>query len=186
MIHKYPYRIHKPRKNQFPEHLQQYAKLVETNEGFSALMEGATEFMALLSALPPAKMSHAYQKNKWTVQEVLLHMIDTERMFQNRALRISRKEQRALSGFDHNRYVKNLPNIARSIESIRDEYETVRKGTFLLFAGLTKVEMKLEGRVSNYKLTLPSIPFIIAGHEIHHLNILKDQYSILEIDHPTL
>jgi len=186
MIHKYPYRIHKPGLNHFSNHLVKYAKLVETNEGFEALMEGAADFMALLSVLPQEKMSQSYQKDKWTVQEVLLHIIDTERMFQNRALRISRKESRALSGFDHDKYVKNLPNIARSIESIRDEYETVRKGTFLLYAGLTKVEMKLQGRVSNYTLTLPSIPFIIAGHEIHHLNILKDRYNILEVDHSTL
>ncbi len=186
MIHKYPYRIHKPGSNQFPEHLQNYAKLVDTNEGFTAMMEGATAFMSMLSVLPTEKMAHSYDKNKWTVQEVLLHMIDTERMFQNRALRISRKESRSLSGFDQDKYVKNLPQIVRSIESIRDEYETVRKGTFLLFAGLTKVEMKLQGRVGNYTLTLPSIPFIIAGHEIHHLNILNDKYNILEIDHPTL
>ncbi|MBY5960057.1 DinB family protein [Membranicola marinus] len=184
MIHKYPYRIHKPGHNQFPNHLQPYVKLVETNEGFEALMEGATEFMAMLSVLPPEKMGYSYQRDKWTVQDVLMHMIDTERMFQNRALRISRKESRALSGFDQDKYVKNLPNIVRSIESIRDEYETVRKGTFLLFAGLTKVEMKLQGRVSNYTLTLPSIPFIIAGHEIHHLNILKERYNIQDI-HPT-
>jgi len=186
MIHKYPYRIHKPSLNQFPKHLQNYAQLVGTNEGFSALMEGATDFMALLSVLPQDRMSHSYQKGKWTVQEVLLHMIDTERMFQHRAFRISRKESRALSGFDQDKYVKNLPQIARSIESIRDEYETVRKGTFLLFAGLTKIEMKLQGRVSNYILTLPSIPFIITGHEIHHLNILKDRYHILDVGHQTL
>lgn len=186
MIHRYPYRIHKPGLNQFPKHLESYAQLVETNEGFTALMEGATKFMALLSVLPPEMMSQTYQKGKWTVQEVLLHMIDSERMFQNRALRISRKEPRALSGFDQDKYVKNLPQIARSIESIRDEYETVRKGTFLLFAGLTKIEMKLQGRVSNYILTLPSIPFVIAGHEIHHLNILRDRYNIQEIDHQTL
>lgn len=184
MIHKYPYKIHKPGSKQFPDHLLKYADLVETNEGFSAMMEGAQDFMEFLSVLSPKKMSLRYAPDKWTVQEVLLHMIDTERMFQNRAFRISRKESKALSGFDHNRYVKNLPKIDRSIESIRDEYETVRKSTFLLYAGLTKVEMKHQGKVSNYILTLPSIPFIIAGHEIHHLNILRAKYNILEVNTP--
>lgn len=178
MIHKYPYQIYKPGLNQFPDYFQPYVKLVNDDEGFSALMKGAVEFVEFLKILPPTKMNYRYQKNKWTVQEVLLHMIDTERIFQNRALRISRKEPRAQSGFDQDRYVKNLPNITRSIESIRDEYETVRKGTFLLYAGLTKVEMKLQGRVAKNIITLPSIPFIIAGHEIHHLRILQEKYDI--------
>lgn len=182
MIHKYPYQIHKPGMNQFPKYLQKYATLVKLDEGFAALMDGATEFMTMLSVLPPDKMNHKYQRNKWSVQEVLLHMIDTERIFQDRALRISRQETQVQPGFDQDLYVKNLPNIERSIESIRDEYETVRKATFLLFAGLTKVEMKLHGRVSDYDLTLPSIPFVIAGHEIHHLNILKERYHIMGID----
>ena len=186
MIHKYPYRIHKPSLANLPQYLQEYGKLVKTNEGFTALMEGANDFASMLSVVSPDKMSQTYQNGKWTVQDVLLHMIDTERMFQNRAFRISRGEPRALSGFDQDRYVKNLPHIVRSVESIRDEYETIRKSTFLLYAGLTKVEMKLQGRVGNYILSLPSIPFIIAGHEIHHLNILRDKYNIIEIDHPTL
>lgn len=178
MIHRYPYKIYKPGLNQFPDYLHPYVKLVDNDEGFSALMEGAVDFTELLKILPPAKMDYRYEKDKWTVQDVLLHMIDTERIFQNRALRISRKEPRAQSGFDQNRYVKNLPKIARSIESIRDEYETVRKGTFLLYAGLTKVEMKLQGRVGKNIITLPSIPFIIAGHEIHHIQILRERYGI--------
>src|SRR5690606_20288655 len=99
---------------------------------------------------------HAYEKNKWTVEEVLLHMIDTARVFQSRALRIARQEPQVMNGFDQDLYVRSLPRIERSIESIRDEYETVRKSSFLLFAGLTKVEMKLSGKVSDYVLTLPS------------------------------
>jgi|SRR5690625_203936 len=177
-IHKYPYKIYKPNLNQIPKYLHSYVKLVDNNEGFSALMEGAIGFVDTLKLINPAKLNHRYQNNKWTVQEVLLHLIDTERIFQNRALRISRKEPRALSGFDQNRYVRNLPNIVRSVESIRDEYETVRKSTFLLYAGLTKAEMKLQGRVGKDIITLPSIPFIIAGHEIHHLHMLQNEYGI--------
>ena len=186
MIHKYPYQIHKPGNRQIPKYYQKYVGLVQTNEGFAALMEGATDFMAMLSVIPPEKMKYSYGKNKWNVQEVLLHMIDTERIFQTRAFRISRQEPQVMTGFDQDLYVRNLPNIDRSIESIRDEYETVRKATFLLFAGLTKVEMKLQGRVDNYKISLPSIPFIIAGHEIHHLNLLRERYKIMGIDPTTL
>ncbi|SRR5690606_3946433 len=182
MIHKYPYQIHKPGVSQIPKYLQRYTSRVNNNEGFAALMEGAQLFMSMLSVLPVEKMSYRYQPDKWTVQEVLLHMIDTERIFQDRALRISRAETQLQPGFDQDLYVKNLPNIERSIESIRDEYETVRKSTFLLFAGLTKVEMKRQGPVSDYILTLPSIPFVIAGHEIHHLIILRDRYGIVGME----
>ncbi len=181
MIHKYPYRIHKPGMSQIPPYFQKYVEQVRTDEGFAALMDGATEYMSTLAVIPPAKMKHAYEKNKWTVEEVLLHMIDTERVFQSRALRIARQEPQVMNGFDQDLYVRSLPRIERSIESIRDEYETVRKSSFLLFAGLTKVEMKLSGKVSDYVLTLPSIPFIIAGHETHHLKILRDRYNIMEI-----
>lgn len=186
MIHRYPYKIHKPGNSQIPEYYQKYADLVRQNEGFAALMEGATSFMATLSVIPHDKMNYAYKKGKWTVQEVLLHMIDTERVFQGRALHISRKDKKVMHGFDQDRYVRNLPRIERSVESIRDEYETVRKATFLLFAGLTKVEMKLQGRLGKLTLTLPSIPFIIAGHEIHHLNILQERYGIMNLNLPAL
>lgn len=179
MIHEYPYKIYKPGLNHIPRDLQPYIQLVDSQEGFTAMMEGAVAFFDFINHIPSDRMGYRYEEGKWTVEQVLLHLVDVERMYQNRALRIARKEPRALSGFDQDRYVRNLPDISRSIESIRDEYETVRKSTFLLYAGLTKVEMKLQGRVGQEMISLPSIPFIIAGHEIHHLKILRERYGIL-------
>ncbi|WP_236980220.1 DinB family protein [Membranihabitans maritimus] len=178
MIHKYPYRIYKPGIKQFPDYLRPYIQLVDQDEGFSALMDSAVKVFDTMSILSPKDLKHRYQDDKWSIEEVLLHIIDNERIFQNRALRISRNEPRALSGYDQDRYVRALPDINRSIESLRDEYEAVRKSTFLLYAGLTKVEMKKEGKVGKNIITLPSIPFIIAGHDLHHLKIFKENYGI--------
>ncbi|HLT94134.1 MAG TPA: DinB family protein [Membranihabitans sp.] len=182
MIHKYPYQIHKPGGRHIPEYYRNYVSLVPVDEGFTALIEGATGFIGMLSTLPPDRLNYTYAPGKWTVQQVLLHVIDTERVFQARVLKIARQDPQPMFGFDQDLYVAHLPHIDRSLESIRDEYETVRKSTFLLYAGLTKGEMKLQGHLGDVTLSLPTIPFIIAGHEIHHMKLLKERYNIVGLD----
>ena len=116
------------------------------------------------------------KKGKWTPKEILLHVIDTERIFSYRALRISRSEKAELSGFDENSFAQNSNANNRSIEDLIDEYITVRTATISLFKSFPETIMKNTGIASGKPLSVVAAGYIICGHEIHHVNIIKERY----------
>lgn len=176
MIYNYPYPIAKPDTSEYPSYLKNYIQIAGSDEGFEALMNSATDMVDYLTKLAQTDLAFRYAPKKWSIQELILHIIDTERVFQTRALRIARNEYKALSGFDQDRYVKAQPPVMRSKESLIEEFQTVRKSTFLFYLGLPAEYMSKNGRVAGFRLTLNSFPFIIAGHDQHHLKILRERY----------
>lgn len=129
-----------------------------------------------LASIPQEKLSYKYAEGKWTVAEVLLHVLDTERVFQYRALRFARKDLTPLPGFNQDDYVPHSAANSRSIESLIKEYKAVRESTISLFENFNAATLKLKGVASNSPMSVAALGFITCGHQKHHRNILREKY----------
>ncbi|SIS68893.1 DinB superfamily protein [Zobellia uliginosa] len=133
-------------------------------------------FPKFIESIPDDKMSYAYGPDKWTTAQVLLHIIDSERVFQYRALRFSRGDQTSLPGFDQDLYVLNSEVEKRSKESIIKEYRTVREATISLYRSFDPSILGREGLASSLPWSVALLGFVICGHQKHHRNILRERY----------
>jgi DinB superfamily len=133
---------------------------------------------AFLRAIPAEKTGYAYAEGKWPLAGVLQHITDTERVFAYRAMRFARKDSTNLPGFDENLYADQAHIHTRSLESLIEEMLAVRKATEALFYSFTEEDIQQTGMANNYPVTVSSLGFIIPGHVIHHLNIIRERYLV--------
>jgi len=131
---------------------------------------------AFLNAIPKDKLEYRYAEGKWTVKDIIQHIIDTERIFAYRALRVARNDKTALPGFEENDYALTGNANARTLESLLAEYKAVRQATIALFNSFSDDMVKHIGTASNSPISARAIGFIIIGHEIHHCNVIKERY----------
>jgi len=131
---------------------------------------------AFYASIPLDKGDYAYAERKWTVKQLLQHVIDTERILTYRALCISRGEKAALPGFDEDSYAANATAIERNIEGLIEELLALRKSTNLLLLSFTEDQLEQVGNANGYSTTVNAICFIIFGHLLHHQQILKERY----------
>ena len=119
---------------------------------------------------------YRYAPGKWSIAELLLHIIDAERVFQYRALRIGRGDRTDLPGFDQDLFVNNSEAAHRTLDSLREEYNAVRLSSLLLFQSFTKVQLLSEGSADGQGVSVRALGFMICGHQKHHEEILKSRY----------
>lgn len=124
------------------------------------------------------KSNYAYAENKWTVKDVLQHIIDAERVFVYRILRFSRNDKTDLSGFDEELYAKETFITNRTLANLKEEFFALRKSTDILLKSLTDTQLSRYGNANNYHVTVNALGFIIYGHLLHHINVLKERYSL--------
>jgi hypothetical protein len=136
-------------------------------------LESISQFYGLI---PDSKYNYAYAKNKWTINQIMLHIIDTERIFAYRALRIARGDKTPLAGFDQDIYVDSAKVNSRSPQSILEEYNTVRLASVSLFKSFDVSELMQIGEASGSPISVRAIGYIITGHENHHMAIIKERY----------
>lgn len=163
-------------KNEYAPFYENYISLAKglvLKEDFIPQMN---ECVAFFEALPKEKLDYRYQPEKWSVKDILLHLIDCERIFQYRALRIARKDKTPLPGFEENKYTREANASTRSLESLINEYKTVRYATFSLFENFTAEHLTLVGNASGNDVSVRAIGKIILGHELHHIKIIKERY----------
>lgn len=160
----------------FAEYFNNYINLVTEENVIKALKSSYHETKHLINFLSEEQGNYTYAKKKWTIKELLIHCIDTERIFCDRALRFARKDTHELPGFDHDVFILNSNAKNRTLKDILKEYKTVRKSTISLFSNFNDKMLKQGGVANGNKLTVHAIGYIISGHEIHHLNILKEKY----------
>ena len=141
-------------------------------------LENLKEISELLERIKEVQLSFRYEEGKWTIAEVLQHLIDVERIFQYRALCLARREAQPLSGFDHDAYVEFCGAQNRTLENFKNEFEIVRKSTSILFNSFTDGMLKQVGQMNGSSATPRAIGFIIIGHTRHHLKILQERYGI--------
>lgn len=133
-------------------------------------------FQEFIESIPDDKLLYSYQVDKWTIAQVLVHIIDTERVFQYRALCFSRGDSTPLPGFDQDIYAVHSMADRRSKESIMEEYKVVRKSTIAIFANLDRETLNKIGNASNMEWSVGALGFIICGHQKYHRNILRERY----------
>jgi hypothetical protein len=140
------------------------------------LQRNQVETPVFISSIPIHKENFSYAPGKWTVKEVLIHVIDSERIFGYRALRFARNDKTPVPGFEENDYVPFSNARNRSVESIIDEYESVRHSTMVLFRQFTDEMLSRTGTANNHVISVEACGMVIAGHENHHLRILRERY----------
>ncbi|MGV9005037.1 DinB family protein [Flavobacterium sp.] len=126
--------------------------------------------------IPLDKFDYRYAEGKWTIKDILQHIIDTERIFVYRALRIARNDRTELPGFDENNYATEANGSSRSIQSLLTEFTTVREATLSLFKSLSTQELLRIGTASNNPVSVRAIGFMIIGHQNHHQKIFEERY----------
>jgi hypothetical protein len=127
-------------------------------------------------SLPEETLTYRYEEGKWTIKEILVHIIDDERIYAYRALRFARNDQTELPGFEQDDYALHSGANERDIRNILKEFATVRDSTISLFASLDSNALKRVGRANGNVMSVRAAAYHIAGHELRHLNIIKERY----------
>jgi hypothetical protein len=168
----------KPGTDEYHEFYQGYVDQVGPGNIMDILIRQMHESYTLMSSLSDSQASYRYAPGKWTVREVFGHLMDTERIFGTRALCFSRGETQPLPGYDQDQYVIHANFNTRSVYGIAEEYANLRKSNITMFEEFEPEMLAREGTASGRTFSVRSIPFIIAGHERHHLDILYEKYGI--------
>ena len=170
-------KIEKPKDGEFPLYASMYINLLP-DDGLllKHLKENFEKMKEFILALPEERLLYRYALDKWTIKEILVHIIDDERIYAYRALCFARNEQTELPGFEQNDYVLFSNANDRSLENIFREYEAVRNATITLYEGLDEIALSRFGIANNNRATVRALGYHIAGHELHHINIIREKY----------
>jgi DinB superfamily len=155
---------------------QGYIDLVREDNIREALARNTKQFRKLLDSIPRKKHDFAYAKGKWTIREMLQHIIDCERVFTYRALRFSRMDPAPLPGFDEHHWGLHAGGATRRWKDLREEFGSVREATEYLYAALSDEQLRFVGSANDMPLNAFTVGFIIPGHVAHHIGILKERY----------
>jgi len=175
--------IKKPKPTEYPKYSHIYMDLLQDGENIlDQLWQNFLTIKNFIYKLPEEKLYFRYADNKWTIKEILVHLIDDERIFTYRALRYARNDETPLHGFEENNYAIYSKANERSLDSIFEEYESVRKATLTLFNYLPEDSflrcgsgIDTDGSIIN-KRTVRALAYHIAGHELRHFKIIKERY----------
>jgi hypothetical protein len=166
----------RPIKGTYPDYYENYIPLVKNNSIIEALNENEVEIRKFFASIPSSKENHAYQIGKWTIKQILGHIIDTERIFSYRALRYARKDQTLLPSYEHDDYVKNAELEKRNLQDLINEFETVRRSTLSLFNSFGSEALLRTGNTPAGQATVLAVGYTICGHAIHHMNVVRERY----------
>lgn len=153
-----------------------YINQVKEDDIVTALTNQTISFLQFLDSIPVAKRSYAYSEGKWTIQEVLQHIIDAERVFAYRALCIARQDKTPLPGFDENDYADNSKASARKWDDLVEEFKAVRRSTEIMFRSFDNDQLESNGIASNNPVYVLGLGYVLVGHAEHHLNVTKERY----------
>lgn len=168
--------MQRPNVTEYAPYYQRYIDLVTTDDIFSFFKQQADEIVTLFTNLSEDQASFRYAEGKWTIKEVLAHIVDSERIFGYRVLAISRGEKNPLPGFAENDYVRNGKYENRSLKSLLAEYSHLSLANLELFKSLDEEMLSQKGTASGKEVTARAILFVTIGHEKHHLEIIKSRY----------
>ena len=160
----------------FQKYIQRYLDLIPSENWLEELKLVGEKTVSLFSYLTEEQSKFAYAEGKWTLKEVLLHLSDTERVFQYRILAFARGEKSELPGFDEERYAANSFANERSLESLLEEYQLVRQSSQILLETLNPSVLNNIGKANENEISVETICKLIVGHNIHHLNVVEERY----------
>ena len=168
----------KLKPDEYGEFYKNYISLVDKPNVIQSLISQGQKVYTIIRQLSEDKANYRYDDDKWSVKEIIGHLVDTERIMAYRALCISRGEQTALPGYNHESYVEKGEFDQRSLQSLSAEYDAQRNANINMFSSFTKEQLLRKGTANNVTVSVRALAFIIAGHEKHHINILKEKYNI--------
>ena len=168
----------KPQPSEYDPYYEHYISLVPGDDIKAALTTQPAELNALFADMPDEKGTFAYADGKWTIKEVLSHLIDGERIFAYRILRISRGDETPIEGFEQDGYIENSNANNRSFAELLDEFDLQRRSNLLLLKNITDEGTHRLGTASGNPVSVRALAYIMAGHIQHHVSILKDQYHV--------
>ncbi len=168
--------MNRPETDEFAPYYNTYVSLIKDEDIMSILGGQTAELSGLISGLPESKGTFAYADGKWTLKEVLSHLIDGERMFAYRLLRISRGDETPIEGFEQDGYIENSNANNRPFSELLEEFDLQRRSNLLLLSNLDEAGSKRMGTASNNPISARALVYIMAGHVRHHLGILKERY----------
>ncbi len=169
-------RERKPDQSEFLPYYGKYIALVPEGDVVTTLETQMRESTAFLTGLPKGVSTYRYAPGKWSVNEMVGHVIDSERIFAVRALRFARADTSPLPGFEQDDYVRNSSYDAYPLAELATELESVRQSTLFLFRHCSEEAWMRRGTASNAEVSVRALAYIIAGHERHHWEILRTRY----------
>jgi uncharacterized damage-inducible protein DinB len=167
----------RPESSEYPPYAAVYVNLVAGEQILSILAAQLEQSTALLKSVDDRRASEfSYAPGKWTIKQILGHLIDTERIFGYRAHHVARNDAAVLPGFEQDDYVAAGSFNERTLKSLIDEFRVVRQSTIALFENLPQPAWMRQGNANKYSVTVRGIAFLAAGHEAHHMKILREKY----------
>lgn len=168
--------IDRPKSSEYAPFYSGYIDAVPVGNIFQTLEFQLDETLSLFQNITEDQSMLKYSEDKWTIKEVLGHIVDSEWIFSNRALRFSRSDQAELPGFDQDEYIYNANFNKLSIKSILDQFYHLRKANLLLFKSFSKDQTLNIGIANKNIISVRAIIYITSGHQKHHIDVLKERY----------
>jgi uncharacterized damage-inducible protein DinB len=168
--------ITKPVAGEYPPYMETYMMHVKGDHIYEELFQSYIDTMELVTSLDPETLHYRYAPGKWTILDIMQHILDTERIFCYRALRFARKDATELPGYEENDYAVSAKATRRDINDMVREFSLVRSTTIELFKSFDEEMMEQKGVANGKGITVKSLLFIILGHELHHRKVIQERY----------
>ncbi len=169
-------KISKPLENEYAVYYHQFIQQIQDENILDQLKNQAKEIQTTLLSLDEAALNTPYQPGKWTIKDILMHLIDCERVFVYRAMFFARKDKTPLPFFDENEFAKEAKATKLSIKKILQEYKAVRQASLAFFNNQTAETFKLKGIAGSTPTSVRALAWIICGHEKHHWQVIQERY----------
>ncbi len=166
----------RPDLSRVPEFYHNYINHVQQDDILDAFREQTAAVEQFLDRIPAEKHTYRYAEGKWSIKEVLQHIIDAEKIFVYRALCFARKESQSLPGFDENSYAANSKADGRNWDEMREEFRLLRRTTMLMFKSFDEEQLESAGISNGKSIYVRAIGYIITGHAAHHMRIIRERY----------
>jgi len=166
----------RPDLSRVPDYYHNYINEVKENDLMEAIRNQAASFVQFMESIPAEKYNYKYAADKWTITEIIQHILDAERVFAYRGLCFARGEKKPLPGFEENDYAANSKADKRDWNELINEYKAIRKSTEFLFGSFDEEQLDASGIASGKSIYVLGIGFIIVGHINHHTKIIKERY----------
>ena len=170
--------MNRPEETEYAPHYQSYVEQVSESDIMAVLRGELDDLDVLLGRVPAEKETYAYAEGKWTVREIIGHLIDGERVFGYRALCIARGEKQNLPGFDQNEYMLSAPYDRIDLEDLLSELRLVRLSNIAMLRNLNDEAWLRTGIANDSPVSVRALAFIMAGHARHHMGVLSQRYHI--------
>ena len=166
----------RPAEGEFLPYYQRYIDKAKGETIAEVISNHSQEINNFISSLPESKADYAYAEGKWTIKELVQHLIDAERVFVYRAMRFARKDSLPLQGFDEDMYAKNSFAAERNWKDLLDEFFALRSSSDIFLRSLNKEQLSCSGTANNTGMSVNAIAFVVYGHIIHHIEVIKERY----------